>query len=39
VAGLVTATLVNLFAVPPLCARLAALAGRESMKEHPDATR
>ncbi|HEY6594295.1 MAG TPA: efflux RND transporter permease subunit [Asanoa sp.] len=39
VAGLVSATLVNLFVVPPLCARLAAPAGRESTKEHPDATR
>ena len=38
-AGLVTATLVNLFVVPPLYARLAASSGRESTKEHHDATR
>jgi Cu/Ag efflux pump CusA len=39
VAGLVTATLVNLFVVPPLCARLATPSRRESTKEHVDATR
>jgi Cu/Ag efflux pump CusA len=38
-AGLVTATLINLFVVPPLYAWLAAASGRESTKEHPDATR